>query len=305
METRANYVLIGAVTIGVAVAAMIFALWIAAFQVNRAYASYVIVFDGPVRGLARGGEVRFQGIKVGEVTDLRIDPKDASKVLARVRVDASTPVRTDSIGQLEPVGLTGVNLIQLTNGVGQPFEQRMGQPPPRLKGEPSEIDKIVGAGASIAERTSRALLAIQDLLTEENVERVARILEDIESVTQTLNEQRVVVADARRSVRELGAAAAAVETLARDSNLQVTAVGGQAQVALQELTGASRAGRLALERADSAAEIVTEQSLPDFTAAVQDVRRLTEAVDSLSAQLQRNPAQFVAGAERPVVEVAP
>ena len=70
----------------------------------------------PYAACAAGGEVRFNGIKVGEVKTLRFDPQDATRVIARIQVSATTPVRTDSRARLEAVGLTGVTLIQLDAG---------------------------------------------------------------------------------------------------------------------------------------------------------------------------------------------
>ncbi len=88
METKANYILLGAATLIGAVLIMLFAMWMANSEFRRGYNEYDIVFNDPVRGLAEGGEVRFNGIKVGEVQTLRIDPQNTSRVIARVRISA-------------------------------------------------------------------------------------------------------------------------------------------------------------------------------------------------------------------------
>src|SRR6185295_16938747 len=116
METKANYILIGAATvIGVAFMLM-FAMWMANSEFSRGYNEFDVVFSDPVRGLAEGGEVRFNGIKVGEVTALNIDPDNNNRVIARVRISSNIPIKRDSIAQLEPIGITGVTLIQLNAG---------------------------------------------------------------------------------------------------------------------------------------------------------------------------------------------
>jgi phospholipid/cholesterol/gamma-HCH transport system substrate-binding protein len=91
METKANYALVGAFAVGAVLAILLFAMWLAQSQFNREYARYDIVFEGAVRGLARGAEVRFNGIKVGEVTQLNINPDNPTQVVARIRVDGQTP----------------------------------------------------------------------------------------------------------------------------------------------------------------------------------------------------------------------
>ena len=89
METKANYVLIGASTIIGLFLIMLFALWITTGDLRRGFNSYDVVFDDPVRGLTEGGEVRFNGIKVGEVESLRIDPDDLRTYRDRRRAGAA------------------------------------------------------------------------------------------------------------------------------------------------------------------------------------------------------------------------
>lgn len=317
METKANFTLIGAVVIGAVAAAMAFAVWIAGADFRRSFAEYTMVFQGPVRGLAEGGEVRFQGIKVGEVTDLRIDPDNAAQVLARVRIDAATQVRADSFGQLEPIGITGVNLIQILGGTNDApiLRQVIGQPPPRIRGEASDIDKLLGAGGDIAQQTSQALMRIQGLLTEENVAHVSGILADVNSVTKELAAQKALIGDARATVQSLRkaseafvTAAAEIEGLAGDTRSRLDDVSvavkqaGDAAGALQK---AAQAGEGTLRRAEDATAILAEQSLPDIALAAQDLRRLSTTMDGLAASLERNPNQLVVGAERPIVKVKP
>ena len=87
METRANYVLIGAFVLFAAAALAIFTLWIAGTgPLNRSYTVYDVLFEGAVNGLTEGGEVRFNGIKVGEVQTLRLNPTNPNQVVARIKV---------------------------------------------------------------------------------------------------------------------------------------------------------------------------------------------------------------------------
>ena len=86
METRANYVLIGAFVLLAAGALALFTLWIAGNPFSRSYKDYDVIFNGPVNGLSEGGEVRFNGIKVGEVTGISLDTVDPTQVIARAKV---------------------------------------------------------------------------------------------------------------------------------------------------------------------------------------------------------------------------
>ena len=97
METRAHHVLIGLFTLLVVSAALIFALWLGKSDADRQFEVYDIVFQEAVSGLSKGGTVEFNGIKIGDVVSLRLDPEDAHRVIARVRVDSTAPVRSTAV----------------------------------------------------------------------------------------------------------------------------------------------------------------------------------------------------------------
>ena len=111
MERNANYALVGLSSLLLFAGIVIFVVWLARFQFARDYDMYDILFVGPVRGLNQGGEVHFNGIKVGEVTKIALDRNDSNQVIARVRVTSDVPIRTDSRATLEPQGITGVNYV--------------------------------------------------------------------------------------------------------------------------------------------------------------------------------------------------
>lgn len=281
METKANFVLIGAATlIGVALI-MLFAMWIGGGQFNRGWNEYDVVFDDPVRGLTEGGEVRFNGIKVGEVTDLRIDPDNTNRVIARIRVSDDVPVREDSEAQLEPIGLTGVTLIQLTAGSPSAdlLRRGLGGPPPRIRGRGSQIDVIVARGEEIALRASEAMAAVRDLLTEENIQRVTDILTNLETVSQQLAARDSVVTQSGEAARELAA-------LAR-----------QMQRDLAELDSA-------IVGINDAAAVASGQTLPELALAAEEIRRAAAGVSRVANNLEENPSVLTPRSPRPTVELS-
>lgn len=282
METKANYVLIGAATVIGALLIMLFALWIAGGQFNRGYNRYDVVFDDPVRGLTEGGEVRFNGIKVGEVQDLRIDPDNPNRVIARIRVEDEVSVKEDSEAQLEPIGLTGVTLIQLTAGSPSSgvLRRGLGGPPPRIQGRGSQIDIIVARGEEIALRASEAMASVRDLLTEENIERVTEILTNLERISQQLAAQNSVVTQSGQAARE-------VAVLAR-----------QMQADLAELD-------TAVSEINDAAAVASGETLPDLALAAEEIRRAAAGVSRVANNLEENPSILTPRGPRPTVELQP
>jgi len=280
METKANYVVIGAATIAGAVLIMLFAMWLASSEFRRGFNEYEIVFDDPVRGLTEGGEVRFNGIKVGEVESLRIDPDNTNRVIARVRISTDVPVKTDSVAQLEPIGLTGVTLIQLTPGSAgaQLARPTFGGPTPRIVGRGSQIDLIVARSEEIVIRASEAMAAVRDLLTDENIARVTRIVQNLETVSAQL-------ADRRSVITQSGEAAQEITALARDLRRELSdlddAIGG----------------------INDAAQVASGETLPELTLAAEEIRRASAAIARVANNLEENPSVLTPRSPRPTVEL--
>ncbi len=289
METKANYILIGAATLIGAALIMLFSMWLANSEFRRGFNEYDIVFADPVRGLAEGGEVRFNGIKVGEVRELRIDPQNTNRVIARVRVDASVPVRVDSEAQLEPIGLTGVTLIQLSSGTHDAdlLRPSFGAPPPQIIGRGSQIDIIVAQGQDVVRRASEAMAAVRDLLTDENIARVSRVIANLETVTAQLADRRSVVTRSGEAAGAMTDAAADISSLAR-----------QAQADLAELDQV-------VSEVRDAATVASGETLPALTRAADEISRASAAIARAANNLEENPSVLTPRSPRPTVELPP
>ena len=101
MEKDANYALVGLSTLLLFIGLVAFIVWLARVTFAQEYDLYNIVFQGPVRGISQGGEVHFNGIKVGEVTRIILDPSDPRRVIATARVTSTVPIRIDSFATRE------------------------------------------------------------------------------------------------------------------------------------------------------------------------------------------------------------
>jgi phospholipid/cholesterol/gamma-HCH transport system substrate-binding protein len=282
METKANYVLIGTSTIVGALLIMLFALWITTGDLRRGFNTYDVVFDDPVRGLSEGGEVRFNGIKVGEVDSLRIDPDNTNRVIARIRVSTDVPLKTDSEAQLEAIGLTGVTLIQLSAGSADAelIRGTFGGPPPRIQGRGSQIDQIVARGEEVALRASEAMASVRDLLTEENIAKVTEILQNLEEISAQLNSRNSVVTQSGEAAREIA-------VLARQLQGDVSQLGA------------------AINEINSAAAVASGDTLPELTLAAEEIRRAASSITRVADNLEENPSILTPQSPRPTVELEP
>ncbi|RYZ71781.1 MAG: MCE family protein, partial [Lysobacteraceae bacterium] len=204
METKANYVLIGAFTIIVAAALLLFGLWAAKYSSERSWQEYQVVFREAVTGLSVGSPVQYNGIAVGSITKLSLAPNDPRQVIARIRLESSTPVKTDTRAKLAITSLTGPAIIQLSGGTPQA---------PSLtsvdKREAPVIQTAPSALQNIADTANRIVERLDQVLSDQNVARIAATLENLETISGSMADRdeglQSLIASARDAARNLDA----------------------------------------------------------------------------------------------------
>ncbi|RTL72854.1 MAG: MCE family protein [Hyphomicrobiales bacterium] len=130
MEIRARYAQMGAFTLAVIAAGFAFVYWLNTASGLGKRDSYQVRFEAPVSGLLRGSAVLFNGIRVGEVTALALDPANPKRVSVTIGVEPGTPVRADTTAGMDFQGLTGSPVVALVGGTsGEPIKRTDGQIP--------------------------------------------------------------------------------------------------------------------------------------------------------------------------------
>ena len=177
METRANYVLIGAFTLAVIAAAFGFVLWFQSLHTTKQRSPIRIVFEGPASGLRNGGSVNFNGIRIGEVVSVKLD--NPRRVVALAMVENNAPIRKDTLVGLEFQGLTGVAAISLKGGEeNAPAVPLDEDGVPMLTADPSALQDVT--------ESIRATLQNVNRIVADNQESVKNSLRNLETFTAAL-----------------------------------------------------------------------------------------------------------------------
>ncbi|MBN8990856.1 MAG: MCE family protein [Rhizobiales bacterium] len=177
METRANYVLIGAFTLAVIAAAFGFVLWFQSLHATKARSPLRVIFEGPATGLRNGGSVNFNGIRVGEVVRVKLD--NPRRVVALAMIENNAPVRKDTLVGLEFQGLTGVAAISLKGGdEAAPPVPLDEDGVPVLTADPAALQDVT--------ESIRATLQNVNRIVADNQESVKNSLRNLETFTGAL-----------------------------------------------------------------------------------------------------------------------
>ncbi len=312
MERDAHYAAVGIATIALLAALAVFSIWLARLQFNSDYDVYDIVFYGPVRGLSEGGEVHFNGIRVGEVTDLNLDPNKGDQVIARIRVDGTTPVRVTSRAQLEPQGITGLNYIQITAGNPQSAilkDQYPDNVVPVIQSQPSPIAELLSGSGTVLAQTVDALNRINRVLSDDNVRSFSTSLKNIESLSTELEARKGMLQQLEQALTRANSAVAEYEALAVSTRGIIEGDGREAVANINAAAEEARTAVASINRIATGAEgpineFVTT-GLPQMQQAIQGLEDATRSLEGLIDEVRSSPRDFIGRAPSKEMEVQP
>ncbi|MBB4210914.1 phospholipid/cholesterol/gamma-HCH transport system substrate-binding protein [Rhodothalassium salexigens DSM 2132] len=316
METRAHHLLIGIFMLVVIIGLFVFIIWLSRGDLNEKRTAYDIFFEGSVAGLSVGSTVQFNGIPVGQVRDISIAPDDPSRVRVTVWVEQSVPVNVDTQASLEAQGLTGVAIIQLRGGTADSpaLERGDGQPRPVIPSQRSPLQELFEDAPTLLNSAIQTLSNIQKMTGPENQRRVADTLDDMARLTAALND---TLAGRREGIDQLfertDRTLAAFEETARaitalsDSvraatDTELAAALTEAQTALAEAGALFADLDRAVAENRGAVRSFTNNTLPEASRLVVDLRRLTQSLQRVADQLADEPSQLLFGRPKPVVK---
>jgi len=299
MEREANYAAVGAFVLLVTLAGALFVYWYSDTREHRDYNRYEIYFTGSVSGLEKGASVRYLGVPVGRVNDLRIDPRDSSRAEVIVDVDASTPISEHTVAELQLQGVTGLLYIDLS-------EDRSGKrlaPPvaslryPVIRSAPSQFDvllaglpELVAAAGGLVNRADR-------LLSDENIAAVTAALGNLDkasgSLPRTVKDLNSLIAELRGASTELASTASLAHGILQTVDPDVRAAAQRVRTIADNLADASAQLDKVIAENRQDIRAFTRQGLPEIERFVREGRAAAHDIRELSNSLRENPAQLL------------
>ena len=273
METRANYVLIGAFTLIGLIGALGFLLWLAKVEVDKRYAYYDVMFED-VSGLGDAADVRYNGLPIGQVTGVALDTTDPSKVRVTLEVDATVPIKTDTEATLESQGVTGVSYVSLTGGTASApaLTAGAGGERPVIPSKPSAFQSLFQGAPELLNRAIELIEQVNGFASDDNQRSVEEIFSNVASASGKLD---AVLTDVS----------------------SMTAAAGQASEQLSQFS--SR-----LETLVGAAETTLAEADKTLAATTDAVRKAEGTMDAANATLETAGRAF-ASADTILKEQAP
>jgi phospholipid/cholesterol/gamma-HCH transport system substrate-binding protein len=304
METRSNYVMVGAVTVALLIGTLLFIVWLAGIS-GKTSKCYDVYFPA-VGGIDKGSNVSFSGVHVGSVEKVSLLPNRPEFVWVRISVDPQTPVLEGTTAEIHSVSLAGANEIQL-NGAerGRPPITHMGpQGCPVIPASASGLSALLNSAPELLARIQTLTERLTELLSDKNQNSISDILENIDATTATLRQRAPEMADTiaelRVTAHNAGIAANNIAALSNNANQLVSGPGRQAVENLNQaiISAKQSADNLNAMIGDARPGVQTfsKETLPEANKLVHDLRDLSQSLEQVSNRVNR---QGIGGALGP------
>lgn len=315
METKANYVVIGAFTFSIAVAAVLFGLWAAKFTVDTSWNRYEVLFTESVIGLSDGSPVLYNGVNVGRVTDLQLNPEDVREVIATIQVEAAVPIHKDTVATIRLTGLAGTAAIQLRGGTpGSPLLQAQRGELPRIPSVSSPLNTLLESSEGIVVTANRVLNQLQRVFGDENIERIDNTLAAAERLGESLadpdGDLTRLLASASEAGKNLPELVARLDETATRFDRVLQGIDRDVVGHLPELRERLDSTLASVESLSRRLDAIVARNQDELgriggvgmrqvSGGLEELRRLIRDMSAVLRRIENNPSQFLFGGEQP------
>lgn len=302
METKVNYTLVGAFVLvlgGLLIAGI---LWLASgggFQ--KTYDLYQSLVDESVAGLSLSAPVKYRGVDVGKVKDIRLSPDNPERVQLIFAIERGTPVKEDTEAVLKTQGLTGIAYVELSGGGrdSPPLRAKTAGAYPEIRSKPSLSARLENVLTTVLAKLDSTSDTVNKILSDENLAAFKSTLADLSVLSRTLAARKDTIdASITSAGRTLDNSARISAQLGKELGPMLERVGQSADAVKkmgdETAQAAASAGRTA-ESVGSDVKRFSADTLPELQRLLGEVNALTITLRRFVHETERNPRGFIFG----------
>ncbi|RXJ97720.1 ABC transporter substrate-binding protein [Arcobacter sp. CECT 8986] len=205
MDTKINYYKIGIFVISFFILILAFIFWLGKFGLENVKSDhYVIYINESVSGLNIDSAVKFKGVEVGKVEDIKINPKNSEQIQIDIKVDKGTPIKEDNFATLGTLGLTGLKYIELKGGSKSSNlleENDLGQKV--IKAKISVFTSLENTTETISKQINEVLSQMKKLFDNKNIDNISKILNKSQQSADNIEKFSKYIANKEKTLNDL------------------------------------------------------------------------------------------------------
>jgi phospholipid/cholesterol/gamma-HCH transport system substrate-binding protein len=293
METRASYIAVGSFVIALLAGLVIAFLWFADTQLSEHMLRYETYFASVGSGLSAGSPVRVNGVQLGRVAEVALDPNAPTRVRVIMDIDSRAPIRSDSVATLEIQSLAGTTAIEISAGTKEApaIELTDGHRYPVVWSRESNLSQIVGAVPNLLVKITALADQLQQVVNEKNRQSLGDTLDNLSQLTAVAAAHREDIAqlfensaadarDLHNVIANLGDMSKKLDQVAEQTGATVRSINGMVQDNRASLKDFSQNG------------------LQQYQQLAIDTRALVSELSRAINSLQRDPTSILYGDRR-------
>lgn len=297
MDSKVNYTIVGLFVILLGAALVVLIFWLTSLKHREVYDVYIVYMHEEVSGLSVQSPVRYNGVKVGYVQSIQLNPKDPQQVMLVLKIQEGTPITTSTIATLMAEGITGLDYIGLKalTAEAPPLEAKPGEKYPVIPSEPSLLLKLSTALQEVTKTVGDLSANISKVFDEKNREAIRQSLANTAKITSTIAQNSKNIDAIMVSTKKLLTNSAQASKDLPDIMKQLKATLASVKAVANKLNNAGSSVVVTMRDTRTAVQNVSQQLVPSTQQLLTQLNNVAGNLQQLSAELQHNPSILVRG----------
>ncbi|MCH9769939.1 MAG: MCE family protein [Gammaproteobacteria bacterium] len=301
MGNRVHYTVVGLFVVLLSCAGMVIFYWLSVRKHDQTYSTYLVYVHEDVTGLTVQSPVRFNGVSVGYVDKMTLDPTNPQLVRLVLKIAENTPVTTSTVASLNSQGITGIIYVGLKAETvnAPPLLPKPGEPYPVIPAKPSLLVQLSNVLPEITKRIEQVGDRVSAILSDKNQQAIANTLKNLSNFTDVLSNNskqlNASIVNLDATLKNTAVASKQLPEIMQKFNNTLTTV----QHTSASITQASQSIGHTMDTGRVAINNFSDQVVPNAQELLQNLNRLTHNLQHLSEELKQNPAVIIRGKTSP------
>jgi phospholipid/cholesterol/gamma-HCH transport system substrate-binding protein len=254
-----------------------------------------------VAGLNLNAPVKYNGVDVGKVRQIQLDPGNPEQVNLLFAIERGTPIREDTVAVLKTQGLTGIAYVELSGGTrdAPPLLASEGSDYPVIRTKPSLSARLENVLTTVLTKVDSLSNNVNAMLSDENRTAFASALADIALVAHTIAARKDAldsgITHAARTFENTSRATAQIGPVIDRIGRSADAVGKMGSAVARTSASAGKT----VDAVGADLQRFSTETLPELERLLEELTVLSTSLRRLAEQTERNPAGLLFG-RRPV-----